>query len=129
MKALLKILAVILIIAVLVIGGVSIYITGGMKAVDQLVIGRIKDENLKDGIYIGKYDEGRFSNEVSVTVENGRIIKIDAIKTVLFERPEVTGELFARVIEKQDTDVDMVSGATITCKAYLKAVENAVAQK
>lgn len=128
-KALLKILVGILALAILIIGGASIYLTKGLKNVGDLTIGQINKANLKDGLYAGKFDEGRFSNEVVVTVENGRIVKIDVMKTVLFERPEVTGELFARVIEKQDTDVDMVSGATVTCKAYLKAVENALAQK
>jgi uncharacterized protein with FMN-binding domain len=29
---------------------------------------------------------------------------------------------------KQNTDVDVVSGATVTSKAYLKAMENALTQ-
>jgi len=31
-----------------------------------------------------------------------------------------------RVIEAQSTDIDAVSGATVTSKAYLKAIENAL---
>ena len=50
-------------------------------------------------------------------------------KTVLFERPEVTQELFDNVIAAQSIDVDVLSGATVTSKAYLKSIENALSGK
>jgi uncharacterized protein with FMN-binding domain len=34
--------------------------------------------------------------------------------------------LYDRVIESQSLQVDTISGATLTCKARLKAVENAL---
>jgi uncharacterized protein with FMN-binding domain len=37
-------------------------------------------------------------------------------------------KLFDRVIEAQSLQVDAISGATLTSKAYLKAVENALEQ-
>ncbi len=36
--------------------------------------------------------------------------------------------LYARVIQAQSLQVDTISGATLTSKAYLQAVENALLQ-
>jgi len=83
---------------------------------------------VEDGTYNGKYQAGRFSNEVSVTVQNHKITGISILKDVLFKKDEVTKELFERVMEKQNTDVDVISGATVTCKAYLKSVEDALSK-
>jgi uncharacterized protein with FMN-binding domain len=39
----------------------------------------------------------------------------------------MTGLLFERLIKAQTLQVDTISGATITSKAYLKSVEEALA--
>jgi uncharacterized protein with FMN-binding domain len=41
----------------------------------------------------------------------------------------VSEELFQRVIAQQTTQVDAVSGSTVTSRAYLKAIENALTLK
>lgn len=102
--------------------------TRGLKAGEALNVGQVNASDMKDGVYSGKYDGGRWTNEVRVTVENNRIAGIDVVKSVLFEKPETTKELFDRVIKEQDTDVDTVTGATVTCRAYLKSVENALSK-
>jgi len=48
------------------------------------------------------------------------------VKTVGFEIPETTNTIINNVMEKQNTTVDTVSGATVTSKAYLKSIENAL---
>jgi uncharacterized protein with FMN-binding domain len=48
------------------------------------------------------------------------------VKDVAIPKPEWAKQLFDKVIEKQNTDVDVISGATITSKAYLKSIENAL---
>ena len=45
---------------------------------------------------------------------------------LLLVKPETVQKLKDEVIAAQRTDVDTVSGATATSKAYLKAVENAL---
>ena len=126
MKVFIKILAGIIVLVILVVGGFSFYMTRGLKSGETLAIDHIKASELKDGVYEGKYDGGRFSNEVNVTVEDGKIVKIDVVKSVVFDKPEWTKELFDKVIKRQDTDVDAVTGATVTCRAYLKSIENAL---
>lgn len=34
--------------------------------------------------------------------------------------------LITKVVQEQNINVDVVSGATVMCKAYLKAIENAL---
>jgi uncharacterized protein with FMN-binding domain len=80
----------------------------------------------EDGVYKGSYDFGRWSNELTITVKNNRITKIEITDDMMFVNPDVRNELFKRVMEKQNTTVDAVSGGTVSCKAYLKSIENAL---
>ncbi|MFY9135653.1 MAG: FMN-binding protein, partial [Bacillota bacterium] len=68
----------------------------------------------------------RWSNKVRVTVESGRVTDIDVVEDVLFRSAEWTEKIIDSVMEEQSLDVDIISGATITTKAYLKAIENAL---
>lgn len=55
--------------------------------------------------------------------------KVTAIKLVEHAKNQSTAssdELFGRVIESQSLQVDTISGATLTSKGYLKAIENAL---
>jgi len=58
--------------------------------------------------------------------KNNRITKIEITDDMMFVNPDVRNELFKRVMEKQNTTVDAVSGGTVSCKAYLKSIENAL---
>jgi len=128
MKKAFKILAAVIIVFILAVGGVAFYLNQGLEAGSSLAIGTIDAAALADGIYKGSYDSGRWSNEVEVTVKDQKITEIVVTKDVTFPKPEWTEELFDNVIKKQNTDVDVISGATVTCKAYLKAIENALSK-
>lgn len=39
---------------------------------------------------------------------------------------EIAENIINKVIESQSIDIDVVSGTTVTSKAYLKAIENAL---
>jgi uncharacterized protein with FMN-binding domain len=87
----------------------------------------INPSEVPDGRYEGAYDYSRWSNIVAVEVQDGKIVSIDMINDV--DSSELTNcskEIIRRVIEAQDTNVDAVSGATVTSKAYLKAIEDAL---
>lgn len=125
MKVLKVFLAVVIILAA-VIGGGMFYITRGLDSGSKQVINSIDVTSLGDGVYNGRYDSGRWTNEVNVTVKEHKIVGIEVVKDVAIPKPEWTKQLFDRVLEKQDTDVDVISGATVTSKAYLKSIENAL---
>ena len=85
---------------------------------------------LNDGTYHGAYAGGMYkwrANECAVTVSSG---KVADIQLVVSQDPGGKNtqhtELYDRVIQAQTLHVDTISGATLTSKAYLQAVENAL---
>jgi uncharacterized protein with FMN-binding domain len=85
---------------------------------------------LKDGTYHGAYEGGMYkwrANECDVTVANGKVTDIQ-----LAASKDPGGKntqhrvLYDRVVQAQSLQVDAISGATLTSKAYLKAVEDAL---
>jgi uncharacterized protein with FMN-binding domain len=126
MKLFIKIVLSIILVFILITAGGLFYLSRGLNPGAKLVIKDTNSSSLKDGSYTGKYEEGRWTNEIKVTVKNGKIATLDVIKDVTFPKPEWTKELFHKVIEKQSVQVDVISGATVTSKAYLKSIENAL---
>jgi uncharacterized protein with FMN-binding domain len=88
---------------------------------------RLKD----DGVYHGLYEGGMYKwrrNECDVTVTNGRLTGIQLAGS---QDPGGNFDyqmLYDRVIEAQSLQVDTISGATLTSKAYLQCIENALLQ-
>ncbi len=81
-----------------------------------------------DGEYTGS-GVGMHSNiEVSVTVEGGKITQIDILSQE--ETPGLSDPAFEQIpeaiIEAQSTDVDVVTGATMTSQGIIEAVASAL---
>lgn len=94
-------------------------------AAPKIIGSPIKPETLKDGVYTGEAQQGPVSVIAEVTIENQRIAKIDLLKHRNWKGKD--GEqVIVRIIEKQSTRVDAVSGATTSSVAIMNAVENAV---
>jgi uncharacterized protein with FMN-binding domain len=98
----------------------------------NLPLGAVDFSKLNDGLYHGVYEGGMYRwrvNECDVTVSNGKVVDIQLAGT---KDPGAEGTdfnmLYDRVIDSQSLQVDTISGATLTSKAYLKAVENALIQ-
>lgn len=120
-------IGLVIVIIILVGFGIRLYsITRGLAEGREVVINEIDLSRVDDGFYTGSYDVGRWANEVMVEVSGYRIIDIKITKPVTYEDVEQTQELIEKVLEKQNTSVDAVSGATVTSKAYLKSIENAL---
>jgi len=98
------------------------------KAGERLQIGKVDFSKLKDGVYEGQHKGGRWSNRVRVTVASGRVTGIEVVRDVWFRRPELTEQVVSDIIKSQSLEVDIVSGATVTTRAYLKAMENALTE-
>jgi len=126
LKKLLKIVLIVVVVGVIVISGALFYMTRGLAIGENLVISEINLTELEEGNYQGKYEDGRWSNEVEVEVINNKINSIKIVDDIMFSQPEVREEIFERVIEKQNLDVDIISEATVTTKAYLKSIELAL---
>jgi uncharacterized protein with FMN-binding domain len=98
----------------------------------SLPLDAVDFSKLNDGTYHGAYEGGMYkwrANECDVTVTNG---KVTGIQLAVSQDPGGKNTqhepLYERVIQAQSLQVDTVSGATLSSKAYLQAVENALVQ-
>lgn len=87
----------------------------------ELTVNEVNLAEKPDGIYTGEFNRYRWSERVDVTVEGQRIVQIQPS-----DKQRHHDELINRIIEKQALRVDVVSGATVSSNAFLKAVENAL---
>lgn len=126
MRALFKVILAFLLFVIVSVGVMFVYMTRGMDELKDVQVRSISPLSLEDGVYRGEFDSGRWANTVEVTVKDRKITDISLVEDVTFSRAEISEGLFDAVIEKQDLDVDIVSGATMTCKAYLAALEHAL---
>jgi len=125
MMKIIKYIVITLVIFILI--GVSgvLYLRRDLEEVGEITINPVDVSLLNNGIYVGNFVGGRWTNEVAVTVEENQLKEIEVIRDVSFPIERVKEELFSRVLEEQQVNVDVIAGATVTCKAYLKAIENA----
>ncbi len=103
-----------------------IFASAGLKKVGKLNIGKIDLSKLDDGVYKGEFKGYRWSNQIEVAVKNHQITEIKIIKDVVFGSGDISKKIFDQIIQKQSLQIDTVSNATVTNKAYLKAIENAL---
>ena len=129
-KSKIKMLIIILIALVMMgLGGALIFTSGERREGKNLPIAVMDFKQLNEGTYIGEYEGGMYkwrASEVQVIVSSNKVTDIKLLKHKENKSPEFTDELFNRIIKSQSLQVDTISGATITSKAYLKAVENAL---
>lgn len=126
-------------IALAVVGGLSI--AGGIgwsrlmkehQEAKNLPLNAVDFSKLNDGTYHGAYEGGMYKwrkNECDVTVSSGKVtgIQLAASSDPGGKNTQHT-ELYDRVMKAQSLQVDTISMATLTSKAYLQAVENALIQ-
>jgi uncharacterized protein with FMN-binding domain len=109
------------------------------KELKELKIENVDFTNLKDGIFIGEYNvtKGDSRNAiVEVVIKEGKITEIKIRKGALDKEGNpvkmtnniTMSDLFQNVIHSQSLQVDAISGATLSSKAHLKALENALRQ-
>ena len=135
----LRVLLVLLV--VLCLAGVAALVADapGRQEIAALEIGTINFSNLKDGTYTGSYAGTKSSMRdatVEVTILQGEITSMRITKGAVDENGtavqlsdgKTVDDLFQRVVEDQSLQVDAISGATLTSKAHLKALENALLQ-
>lgn len=81
--------------------------------------------SVQDGNYIGEYSITPVHVKVEVSVSNHRItnITISQHDNGLGSTAE---SIVNDVVQEQSLDIDAVSGATVSSKCILKAVENAI---
>lgn len=105
-----------------------IWATRGISTYSKTRIEDVDLSKVPDGTYTGSFTGGRWNNTVRVTVTDHRITAIRMVKDVRFKRSGQAEEIFRRVEKAQSLKVDSITGSTVTSKAYLKAIENALSK-
>ena len=134
-------MVVLMMLVVLFLAGAAALIADapGRQELATLEIGTVDFSRLEDGTYTGSYTGTKGSARdatVEVTIQQGQIAAIRTIKGAIDENGtavelsdgETVDDLFRQVVEDQSLQVDAISGATLTSKAHLKALENALTQ-
>ena len=107
---------------ILIVGAVLIASCVDLK---KIVINSPDLSKVADGTYQGKSKVGPVRVTLDVTVENKTMSSI-VIVHHFNGRGKKAEAIVPSIIEAQSLDVDVVSGATGSSKAILKAVENAL---
>ncbi len=82
----------------------------------------------RDGIYQGAARDGVFEVELKVVIEGGRIKDIHYLEIPDWETETVKSTMSRRIIEKQSTEVDGVTRATVSSNLIKKAVAAALSR-
>lgn len=128
MKKVFRIILVVGVVMVMAAAAMLFYLTRGLDEGAALEIGEINPAAFADGSYNGSYDFRRWGNELEVVIEGGKITEIKVLEGMMTVDDDVEEKLFSQVFERQSLDVDIVSGATVSSKAYLKSIENALSK-
>lgn len=123
-----KILSVLFVVLIIVVVA-FFYLSRGLSEGQNMTVDPTPEtalEDLPDGSYRGQHEFRRWTNEVEVVIENNEIVAINVIEDIGFVQDYVREELFARVKNNQSTDVDVITGSTVTSKAYLQAITRAI---
>lgn len=96
-----------------------------VKNVKNISVSMPDLSNVQDGNYIGEYSITPVHVKVEVSVNNHQITDISILQhdNGLGSTAE---SIVNDIVEEQSLDKDAVSGATVSSKCILKAVENAI---
>jgi uncharacterized protein with FMN-binding domain len=139
-KGNIKVWTVLLVILGVIVAGSGITMLAfepGRREASNLTIGNVDFKKLRDGVYEGEYKgtKDHFRDaKVMVTVDSGAVTEIEVTGGALSGEKQTSevrngqsiDDLLNRVIDSQSLQVDVISGATISSKVHLKAVENAL---
>lgn len=101
------------------------YITGSQ--VDQFEWNNLEVNTLRDGVYTGQANTLLVIAEVKVEVNDQKLTYVEILKHQhgLGSKAEA---ITADVIAAQSTQVDSISGATISSRIILKAIDDALSK-
>ncbi len=132
---------ILIVLGVIVVGvGIGFLVMEpGRREAMNVTFADLDFSSLRDGTYTGEYRGARDSLrncKVEVTIASGKVAAVRVLegalakgdKPVEIRSGQTIDALFDRVIDSQSLKVDVISGATITSKVHLKAVENALEQ-
>jgi uncharacterized protein with FMN-binding domain len=119
------------IVLIIVVVSVIAYV-GGTKNMDEIVdfeMPLIDLSSIDDGSYQGSCDIGRWALTVDIMIKNHQIVNVIMAEKHLSNVTPELAEIWNKSIVFTDTpSFDAVTGATITSKAYMIAITDALKQ-
>jgi uncharacterized protein with FMN-binding domain len=98
------------------------------EAIRNMKIDSVDLTKIEDGEYKGQYTYGHYTYKVEVNMKDHKITDISVDNGGKSKQSKMAEGVTDKIISQQKIDVDVVSGATTTSKAILKAVENALSK-
>ena len=92
----------------------------------QVIGGRLDHTKLKDGTYEGSYRGGPNKASVQVTIKDSNIVHIEILQHQAWKGKKAEEIIIERIIARQSTRVDAVSGATNSSRVIMNAVQLAI---
>ena len=96
--------------------------------VRNMVIDEVALDDVQNGTFQGDFNYRDFTYEIEVTVQGHVIEEIKVLRNRDDEYAKKAEAVIDRVLKAQSLKVDAITGATLTSKALLKSVENALAK-
>ena len=128
MKKRKKVLIIALGVFLTAAAGFALFLSIGLGLKDAPVR-PVDISKLPDGTYAGELKGSRFANRLEARVSGGKITDIRITDDMAVEIPGVSSQIFSQVMQNRLLQADCVSGATVSSKAYLKALEDALDQQ
>ena len=126
MKRALKILLIIpAVLALLIITMCAVIVIRMNSQVKSFDRSEVDVSQVKDGIYEGRSETDMVKVDVRVTVSNGDISDIEIVRHEC-GKGKIANVIVEEMIEKDDVEVDAVSGATFSSEVIKDAVRNAL---
>ena len=120
---------VLILVPIIAIGiGFATFNAVKLNKIRNMPIKNIVITKVNDGIYKGEAYVGNYTYKVKVTVENHKIVNIEGVDNRKSPYVTYAEGVFTKIIKQQKVDVDAITGATTTSKAFMKAVENALGE-
>lgn len=124
----LSIVLIVLVFIVILFTNIVLELKNGEQTLSEMTFTDIDVSLIENGTYTGEFKAGLVYVKVKTTVENGKISDIKLIEHKN-GKGSAAESIINDIITKQTTDVDMVSGATISSKVIRKAIENSLVEK
>lgn len=114
------------------VSGATMTSNGVMAAVNdalsQAEIKKVEQKKYKDGTYTGVGQGKNPDLKVAVTVKDDKITNVEIVSNNETKGKEAINVVPKEIIDTQSTSVDVVSGATMTSKGIMEAVNDALSQ-
>jgi uncharacterized protein with FMN-binding domain len=101
----------------------------GLSSIKSMTINTIDLSKVNDGLHEGSFAKGRWNYEVAVAVNGNKITNIAIVNDKMKMFSPMNDSLIHQVIHNQMQRYDGIARATVTSKAFYKAVENALTAK